>query len=216
MPDDDTATPLRPPLDRLNVLAKVDADLGPAERMVEIYTLEGLLSIWWFGEPGAGDLAIMLGGAAGGYLGPARALYPRLGRWLATQGRAAMIVDYRRPGDLDRCLLDAAAAADLAVRNGAERFCFLGHSFGGAVAVSAGAVLRDHTAGVVGLASQSAGCEGAAELGDTPLLLIHGARDRILPVESSAMISMIAGHGDLRVFADADHLLDEAAAEIEA
>ena len=119
----------------LGALAKVDAELDDTSRLVEIYMMEGLLQVWWFGLPGATDVAIMGGGAMGGLTGPGRALYPTLGKQLAADGRAGMIVGYRKPGDLSRCLLDVCAATDLALRNGAERFALLGHSFGGAVAV---------------------------------------------------------------------------------
>ena len=127
----------RSPLELLGALAKSDAELDEATRLVEIYTMEGLLQIWWFGLPGATDVALLCGGAMGGLTGPGRALYPTLGKALAAEGRAAMAVDYRKPGDLPRCLLDVCGATDLAIRNGAERFVILGHSFGGAVAIQA-------------------------------------------------------------------------------
>ena len=47
--------PARSPLEMIGALAKADADLGDAGRLVEIYTMEGLLQIWWFGAPGATD-----------------------------------------------------------------------------------------------------------------------------------------------------------------
>ena len=59
----------------------------------------------------------------------------------------------------------------------------MGHSFGGAVAVQAGALLAERTAGVVTLATQSAGCEPGEALGRAQgaVLLLHGDRDEILP-----------------------------------
>ena len=47
-------------------------------------------------------------------------------------------------------------------------------------------ILGEHCRGVVTLATQSAGCEHADQLGDTPLLLLHGTDDEILPPETSA------------------------------
>jgi len=107
-----------------------------------------------------------------------------------------------------------AAAADLAGRRGARRFVTMGHSFGGAVAVQAGAVLGEHCRGVVTLATQSAGCEVAPELGDTPLLLFHGSDDEILPPQTSAVVQQLAGHGEVVVLPGNGHLLTEAADEI--
>lgn len=204
----------RGPLDMLAVLGQTEGRLDEHSRLIEMYTFEGLLSVWWFGAPDATDVVLMVGGAAGGVLGPGRSLHLELGRRMAADGRGAMAVDYRRPGDIDRCLLDTTAAADLAVRNGAERFCLLGHSFGGAVAIQAAIAMAGHAAGVITYATQSAGCEGASHLGDVPLLLVHGERDSILGPENSRMVQMIAGHGDVRTYPGADHLLAEVADEL--
>ena len=211
----DETNPARSPLEMLGALAKVDAELDETSRLVEIYTMEGLLQVWWFGRPGATDVAIMGGGAMGGLTGPGRALYPTLGKRLAAEGRAGMIVGYRKPGDLSRCLLDVCATTDLALRNGAERFALLGHSFGGAVAVQGAGTFPGHTAGVVTFATQSAGCEEAGRMGEVPLLLLHGERDSILGPENSMMVQALAGHGEVRTFPDTDHLMAEAADELE-
>lgn len=157
-----------------------------------------------------------MGGAMGGVLGPARSLFHELAQTLPEQGIGVMRVGYRRPGKLEECLLDVAAAAESAAKVGARRFVFLGHSFGGAVAIQAAVTMADHTAGVATFATQSAGCECAGQLGDAPFVLYHGARDRILGPENSQMVRMIAGHGDVQVLDGADHLLTEAATEIRA
>lgn len=204
----------RSPLDLLGALAKADGEISETTRIVEIYTMEGLLQIWWYGLPGATDVALMCGGAMGGVLGPGRSLYLELGQQLAEEGRAAMAVNYRKPGDLTRSLLDTCAAADLALRNGAERFVILGHSFGGAVAIQAASTFTEHTAGVVTFATQSAGCEEASRIGTTPLLLLHGENDSILGPENSVMVQQLAGTGELRTFPGADHLLAEVADEL--
>src|SRR5262249_18401115 len=119
-------------------------------------------------------------------------------------------VGYRRPNDLPACVLDVAGAADLAHRNGARRFVIVGHSFGGAVALNAGCMLRPMVSGVVTLSTQSAGCERAAALG-CPLLLLHGDRDELLPVTASQAVQALADGGELEVLAGAGHLLVEAA-----
>lgn len=193
----------------LGVLAKCDGDITESSRLIEIITMEGLLSIWWHGPPDATEVVLMCGGAAGGVLGPGRSLYLELGKELAERGRAAMAVDYRRPGDLRRCVLDVCAAADLALRNGAERYVILGHSFGGAVAIQSAAVFPSATAGVITYATQSAGCEEASAMGDVPLLLVHGSADSILGPENSEMVRTLTGHGDVEIIPGADHLLSE-------
>ena len=188
------------PLDALAVLAAQEVEITPELRHLELYTMRGLLTILWHAPSGAaaGDGAtgsdgavgergavVACGGAMGGLLGPAEGLYHRLGVHLAGQGASVLRVSYRRPNDLDACCLDVAAAVQLAVGDGAARVVVMGHSFGGAVAVQVGVALPSTVAGVVTFATQSAGCEVAGGLGGRPLLLFHGDRDELLPVQAS-------------------------------
>jgi alpha/beta superfamily hydrolase len=204
----------RSPLDLLDALAVQEAELTPDVRHVEIYTMRGLLTLLWHGPRDSRDVLITCGGGMGSLLGPADALYHDLGTRLADTGIGTIRVGYRKPNDLSRCVHDVAAAADLASRAGGRQFVVLGHSFGGAVAVQAGVVLGEHCRGVVTLSTQSAGCEEAAALGDTPLLLLHGTDDEILPPETSAVVQMLAGHGEVVLLPGAGHLLTQAADEL--
>ena len=108
---------------------------------------------------------------------------------------------------MDACVLDAAAAVQLAVGNGAARTVTLGHSFGGAVAVRTGVLLPEVVAGVCTFATQSAGCEIAGGLAGRPFLLFHGDRDEILPVDASFIVREIAGWGEVVVLPGDGHLL---------
>jgi hypothetical protein len=207
------------PLDAIGVLASQEVEITPMLRHLEIYTMRGLLTILWHarcspggdGEParsGTGGGAIVAcGGAMGGLLGPAEGLYHHLGLHLAAQGTPVLRVSYRRPNDLDACCLDVAAAVQLVVGAGASRVVVMGHSFGGAVAVQVGVALPSKVAGVVTFATQSAGCEVAGGLGERPLLLFHGDRDELLPLQASEVVRAIAGHGDVVVLPGDGHLL---------
>jgi len=195
------------PFDRLRVLAVQEVEVTESLRHVEIYTLDGLLTLLWHGPAAAEPVVLMCGGAMGGLLGPARGLYHDLGVALAAKGIGSIRVGYRRPNHLESCTLDIGAAADIANRGGAKRFVVIGHSFGGAVAVNAGAALRRVMCGVVTLSTQSAGCETASALGDVPLLLLHGAEDELLPVEASEAVRTLAGHGEVVVLPGTGHLL---------
>jgi hypothetical protein len=206
--------PARSPLELLEALATEDVEVGPDLHHLEIYTMRGLLTLLWHGDPQAERVVVMGGGGMGGLLGPAGGLYFDLGRQLAARGIGTIRVGYRKPNDLGRCVLDMAAAADLATRTGGQRFVTVGHSFGGAVALQVGIVLGAHCAGVVMLSTQSAGCEDGAALGDTPLLLLHGDRDEILPPDTSAVVRSIVGHGELVILPGAGHLLNEAHDEL--
>ena len=204
----------RSPLELLEALTVQEVEIAPGFRHLEIYTMRGLMTLLWHGPVDATSVLVTCGGGMGSLLGPADGLYHDLGIRFAEHGIGTVRVGYRKPNDLSRCVHDVAAAADLAGRRGARRFIVMGHSFGGAVAIQTGAVLGTHCRGVVTLSTQSAGCEVASELGDTPLLLIHGTSDEILPPETSAMVQMLAGQGEIVLFPGAGHLLSEAAAEI--
>lgn len=206
-PDGVTASPLA----ALKVIGVQEAQITPDLAHLEIFTMRGLLTVLWHGPRDAETAVLACGGAMGGLLGPADGLYHDLGVALGEQGVGVLRIGYRTPNDLEGCTHDLVAIADLAGRGGARRFVTVGHSFGGAIAVRAGIMLNDHCAGVVTLATQSAGCEMAEALGDTPLLLFHGDRDELLPPFSSEVVHAIAGgNGELVLLAGTGHLLTEA------
>jgi len=204
------------PLARLQVMAVQDVPVTPALRHLELYTMGGLLTVLWHGPRDADSAVLCCGGAMGGLLGPANGLFHWLGEQLAEQGIATLRVSYRRPNDLDRCVEDTGAAAEMAYAEGIEQFVVIGHSFGGAVAVNAAVHLGALAPGVITLATQSAGCEIAPNLAGRRVLLVHGGRDRILPVWASEVVKEIAGTGELIVYPDADHLLVECGDELRA
>jgi hypothetical protein len=204
----------RSPLALLGALAADEVQIAPTLKHVEVYTMEGLLTLLWHGDPGARDVVVTCGGGMGGLLGPGRGLYHHLGEQLWHHaGIATIRVGYRTPNHLPRCVHDVAATADLATRSGGERFVVLGHSFGGAVAVQAGIVLAEHCAGVMTYATQSAGCETAAQL-RAPLALVHGDSDEILPADTSRVVAALAGQGEITIHEGEGHMLSGVAEEL--
>ncbi len=203
---------LQTPLDALGVMANQDVMITPTLRHAEFFTMRGLLTLLWH-EPIAGAPAlpaaiVACGGAMGGLLGPAEGLYHQLGETWAARGVPVIRVSYRRPNDMEACCIDVAAAVQLAVAGGgAERVVLLGHSFGGAVAVRVAVGFADMISGVATFATQSAGCEIAGGLAGRPLLLFHGDRDEILPMQASEVVRTIAGTGELVVCPNDGHLL---------
>lgn len=207
------------PLELLGVIRSQHVAVTAELEHHEVVTGDGLLSVLWHhAEGGAqpGAAVLCCGGALGGVLGPAGGLFHDLGVHLATAGTAETLrVGYRVPNDLDRCVLDVLAVAQLAAHQGAERFITVGHSFGGAVAVQAGAALAERCIGVVTLATQSAGCEPGATLAESaiPVLLVHGDQDVILPFFASQLVQLITG-GELVILPGADHSLAQARTEL--
>ena len=202
----------------LGIIGRQQATLTPTLRQIELYTWEGLLSLHWHGSPTARNVVLTCGGAIGGTLGPGAAVYHQLGSHFAADldnDIGLIRVGYRRPNDLDACTFDVLAAASLASRTGAERFVVIGHSFGGAVAIQAATLLAEATAGVVTLATQSAGCEVGEKLAaaKVPVLLLHGDSDDVLPFFSSQLIQMLTG-GELVILAGASHGLSEVADDL--
>ena len=200
------------PLDLLQAMARQEVRITPSLRHLEVYTMRGLLTVLWHGDPDAEAAVVLCGGAMGGLLGPADGFYQWLGEELGTPGSGVGVlrVGWRRPNDLDLCTLDLLAVADLAARSGAQRFVTGGHSFGGAVAVRAGIAIGEWVRGVVTFATQSAGCEEAGALG-APLLAFHGDRDEILPLVCSQVVAELAGGpAEVVVCEGAGHLLAEA------
>ena len=203
------------PLEQLRTLAAVESMLTQDLRHIEVYTMDGLLSLFWHGPPEAQNVVLACGGAMGGVLGPADALYQELGVTLANSGIGLIRVGYRVPNNTEKCVHDLVAAADLATRSGATRFITMGHSFGGAPALQAAVILQEHCAGVVTLATQSAGCEPAEDLATrVPVILFHGDKDEILPLQASELVRMVIGGGELVPLPGAGHLLAEATDEL--
>ena len=193
------------PLEALGALAAQEVEVTDSLRHVEVYTVGGLLTMLWHGDPEVEHVVLACGGAMGGLLGPAEGLYHDLGVRFGEQGIGLVRVGYRKPNDVGACVHDLVAVAELAARRGARRFVTVGHSFA--------ITLGDDAAGVVTLATQSAGCEEAERLAGTPVLLFHGERDEILPPQASELVQMLTG-GELVVFPDTGHLFTEFADEL--
>jgi fermentation-respiration switch protein FrsA (DUF1100 family) len=129
----------------------------------------------------AGNAAVLwVFGAGGGLGGPAGGLYIRLAERLTCDGVASLRLDYRHPGDLRACILDVLGGITYLEGRERTRVALVGHSFGAAVAIAAGAA-HPAVAAVAALSTQIFGTEAAPDLSPRPLLLIHGAADEVLP-----------------------------------
>ena len=158
--------------------------------------------------------AVWVGGAGGGLDGPARGLYPEACKQLQAGGVAGLRLHYRRPNELRDCVLDTLAGVAFLAREGATKIALIGHSFGGAVVISAGASSR-HVKAVVPMSSQTYGTELTPAVSPRAMLLIHGTNDDVLPAACSRQIYAAAGQPkELKLFAGNGHGLDESRQEV--
>jgi dienelactone hydrolase len=128
---------------------------------------------------------------------------------------ASLRLCYRHPNVLPECALDVLAGAAYLMQGGAQSVVLVGHSFGGAVVMTAGAV-HAHVAGVVALASQTSGARLAGQLAPRPLLVVHGTADTRLPDTCGVQMYDWARESKrLVLFEGAEHRLDACAAELD-
>lgn len=160
----------------------------------------------------ASDCAVvMVGGVGGGFDSPAKDLYSRLSDALRAQGISCLRVRFRNPTDLGEAVHDVIAAISFLTGRGALRIVLIGHSFGGAVVIMAGAA-RPEVSAVITLSTQSFGTRAVADLSPRPLLLIHGMRDRVLTPYCSVQVYRSAEEPkELKLLENDGHILDESA-----
>ncbi len=158
----------------------------------------------------AGDAAILwVFGAGGGLGGPAGGLYPRLAEQLRPQDVTSLRLDYRRPGYLEDSVLDTLLGIEYLRTRGKSRIVLVGHSFGGAVVITAGAI-SEAVIAVAALSSQTYGAGAVSRLSPRPLLLIHGTADEVLPDTCSRDLYGRAGDPKkLVLYPGCHHGLDE-------
>ncbi len=155
-------------------------------------------------------------GARGGFGGPGPGTYARLSEQFTRQGITSLRLDYRFPNDLLECVLDLLVGVQYLKESGHGPVVVVGHSFGGAVVIAAGAT-SDHIKGVVSLSPQTYGAGMAGQLSPRKLLVAHGKADTRLPFSCSLQIYEWAKEPkELALFDGAEHRLEECREELEA
>jgi pimeloyl-ACP methyl ester carboxylesterase len=178
-------------------------------------TTRGDLHAIRHGAPDSDLAVVFVCGARGGFGGPGPGTYVRLAESFKEQGITSLRLDYRYPNDLYECFLDLLAAVEFLKDTGFGPVVVVGHSFGGAVVIAAGAA-SPHVKGVVALSSQTFGADRAWQISPRPLLLIHGKADTRLPFYCSQQIYDRALEPKQIVFYDgAEHRLEECRDEMD-
>jgi pimeloyl-ACP methyl ester carboxylesterase len=166
-------------------------------------------------SPDAQHGVIWVCGARGGFGGPGKGSYARLAEGLCQARISSLRMSYRHPNVLPECALDVMAGVTYLKHCRYQPVMLVGHSFGGAVVIAAGA-LNEHVAGVVALSPQTYGAHMAGQLAPRPLLVVHGKADTRLPYSCGVQIYHWAHEPkQLVLYEGAEHRLEECAEELE-
>ena len=161
-------------------------------------------------QAAASDRAVLwVGGASGGYTGPAGGIFVTLAEELEREGITSLRLNYRRPGVFPESVMDAMGGLSFLDRLGYHRVVLVGHSFGGAVVIAA-APFSPVAKAVVSLSPQTFGAQNAANLSPRPLILVHGEADTRLAARCSETIYQWAREPkELVLYPGAEHGLRE-------
>jgi pimeloyl-ACP methyl ester carboxylesterase len=153
-------------------------------------------------------------GASGGFRGPATGLYAELSEYFVNYGISSLRMDYRYPNEFPECMLDLLSGITYLNKVGFAPPILVGHSFGGAVVIAAGAA-SPHVEGVIALSSQTYGAHMAGLVTPKPLLIVHGKSDTRLPYTCGEQIYGWAEEPKTLVLYDgAEHRLEECREEL--
>ncbi len=165
-------------------------------------------------SPGSDRAVLWAGGWRGGD-SPA-GLPADVAHALLARGVSSLLLRYHAPYELPACVEDALAAVCWFEGEGIERVGMVGHSFSGAVVISA-APRSERVVAVAALASQTYGAARADLVSPRPLLLVHGTEDeRLAPYCSEQIYSWARQPKELRFMRGASHSLREARGEVAA
>ena len=136
--------------------------------------------------PEAQHGVIWVGGARGGFGRPGQGAYARLADVLRRDWITSLRLCYRHPNVLPACALDILAGIASLEQDHVQRVVLVGHSFGGAVVITAGAV-HEHVAGVVALAPQTYGASLAGHEVWEERVAIMRADGPLLPADAARL-----------------------------
>ncbi len=162
-----------------------------------------------------GEQAVLwVWGARGGYTGPAEGIFANLAEEFKPQGISSLRLNYRNPADYTESVIDVLSGLEFLKGRGHSHVALVGHSFGGAVVITA-AVLSDQVVAVVSLSPQTYGARGAPQVSPRPLLIVHGLEDTRLPPNCARQIHQWAREPkELVLYQGAEHGLRECKDEL--
>ena len=163
----------------------------------------------------AEEAVIWVCGARGGFGGPGPGTYARMSERFTGEGITSLRLDYRYANDVFECALDLLAGVAYLKGTGHQPVVVVGHSFGGAVVIAAGAN-SDHIKGVVALSPQTYGAGMAGQISPRKLLVVHGKADTRLAFACGQQIYDMANEPkQLVLYEGAEHRLEECRDDLE-
>ena len=189
-----------------------DGDVGDGLRF---RTNRGSMDAILHRAPDADQAVIWVCGARGGFGGPGPGTYARMAEQFAANGITSLRLDYRFANDVFECALDLLAGVSYLKGTGHQPVVVVGHSFGGAVVIAAGAN-SSHVKGVVALSPQTYGAGMAGQVAPRKLLVVHGKADTRLNFSCGQQIYDWAKEPkELVLYDGAEHRLEECRDDLE-
>ena len=179
------------------------------------HTNRGDIASIFHEAPDSHQAVIWVCGARGGFGGPGPDTYARLSEEFIDRGITSLRLDYRQPNEVAECALDLLVGVSFLKGTGYDPVVVVGHSFGGAVVIAAGAA-SSHITGVVALSPQTFGAQRASQLSPRSLLVVHGKADTRLTYSCAVQIHDWAREPkQLVLYEGAEHGLRECREELE-
>ena len=189
-----------------------DGDVGDGLRF---RTSRGSFNAILHRAPDTDRAVIWVCGASGGFGGPGPGTYARMAERFVGEGITSLRLDYRQPNDVFECAMDLLAGVAYLKSADHKPVVVVGHSFGGAVVIAAGANSA-HIKGVVALSPQTYGAGMAGQVAPRRLLVVHGKADTRLAFSCGQQIyDMAREPKELVLYEGAEHRLEECRGDLE-
>ena len=189
-----------------------DGDVGDGLRF---RTSRGSFNAILHRAPDTDRAVIWVCGASGGFGGPGPGTYARMSEKFVGEGITSLRLDYRQPNDVFECAMDLLAGVAYLKSADHKPVVVVGHSFGGAVVIAAGANSA-HIKGVVALSPQTYGAGMAGQVAPRRLLVVHGKADTRLAFSCGQQIyDMAREPKELVLYEGAEHRLEECRDDLE-
>ena len=200
---------------RIEDVTGIDLPDGDVGEGLRFRTSRGSFNAILHRAPDTDRAVIWVCGARGGFGGPGPGTYARMAEKFVGEGITSLRLDYRQPNDVFECAMDLLAGVAYLKSADHKPVVVVGHSFGGAVVIAAGANSA-HIKGVVALSPQTYGAGMAGQVAPRRLLVVHGKADTRLAFSCGQQIyDMAREPKELVLYEGAEHRLEECRDDLE-